>query len=48
MKDNDTNAVTCDACGQTFPAHHMADSWFVSDLCVPCDLQIAKDLDKIT
>ncbi len=46
MKDDD-NTVTCDACGQTFPAHHMADNWLASDLCVPCDDQIAKDLDEI-
>ena len=46
MKDDD-NTVTCDACGQTFPASHMADNWLASDLCVPCDDQIAKDLDDI-
>ena len=45
-KDND-NMVRCDACGLLFPAHHMADNWLVSDLCVPCDAIIAKDLDEI-
>ena len=46
MKDKD-NMIRCDACGLLFPAHHMADNWMVSDLCVPCDAIIAKDLDKI-
>ena len=47
MPMKDDNLVTCDACGQTFPASHMADNWLASDLCVPCDDQIAKDLDEI-
>ena len=46
MKDDD-NTVTCDACGQPFPADHMADNGLASALCVPCDDQIAKDLDDI-
>ena len=46
MPDSD-NLVTCDACGQVFPASHMADNWLLSDLCVPCDDQIKKDLDGI-
>ncbi len=46
MKDND-NMVQCDCCLGMFPASHMAGTWGWSDICVPCDLQIAKDLGDL-
>ena len=40
------NFITCDCCSMSFPPSHMSPNWVGSDICQPCDDDIAANMPE--